>query len=216
MTFTRRVYRKLVSSPFSRLLLDGLGRLHLRIIPYYVHREGLFRGNHGALSVRPVAGDYECRFLDAADMASVAAMPGAQNPEEWLLTMLGDGLRCFGMLHAGRPAAVTWCDCTEARYFGVRRTLNDNEAYLTGACTHPAYRGKGIAPYIRYRMYEELAARGRNRLSSVTLYWNLPSFRFKQKLNAQINEKRLYMQLPGGKAVDAVMYRRSLPREEQS
>ena len=65
-------------------------------------------------------------------------------------------------------------------------------------------------------MYEELAARGRNRLSSVTLYWNLPSFRFKQKLNAQINEKRLYMQLPGGKAVDAVMYRRSLPREEQS
>jgi hypothetical protein len=57
------------------------------------------------------------------------------------------------------------------------------------------YRGKGIAPYIRYLGYKELERLGRTRLYSISIYFNTPAVNFKKKLGAEFLELRLRVRL---------------------
>ena len=59
------------------------------------------------------------------------------------------------------------------------------------------YRGKGLAPYVRYQLYQALRTEGRTKLHSFTNVFNVPSIRFKIKLNAQIVQKGLLIILFG-------------------
>ena len=47
------------------------------------------------------------------------------------------------------------------------------------------YRGKNLAPYLRYKSYEMLKEMGRDKLYSISEYFNSPAVKFKQKLNAK-------------------------------
>jgi hypothetical protein len=53
------------------------------------------------------------------------------------------------------------------------------------------FRGKGLAPYIRYHSYKVLERMGYSRIYSVSDYFNTPSLRFKKKLKAKLIELRL-------------------------
>ena len=57
---------------------------------------------------------------------------------------------------------------------------------LFDAYTLDSFRGKGIAPYIRYQLYKELEKTGRMTLYSISERFNLSSIRFKKKLNARL------------------------------
>ncbi len=63
--------------------------------------------------------------------------------------------------------------------------LKNDEAYLFRARTMNAYRGKNLAPFLRYELYKKFAEMGYNQFYSITEYFNAPAAKFKKKLNAQ-------------------------------
>ncbi len=71
--------------------------------------------------------------------------------------------------------------------------LKSNEAYLFHMYTIEAHRGKNLAPYLRYQSYLMLRDMGRNKIYSITQYFNKSSKRFKKKLNARNLQLFMYI-----------------------
>lgn len=184
-----RYYRH--SVPLSglgpQLLLDILAKGGILIHPYHVVVEGLEQ-----VTTRPSAekfAEYEISFFGLAEMPAIAALPGRTLSLQDLLSRLQVGKLCLGAKHRGTMAAFTWCSLTEGTIGSYRLfSLQRHEAYLFDAYTLEQFRGVGIAPYLRYRCYEELVKLGRPHCYSVTAVWNAPAARFKRKLGARIVE----------------------------
>ena len=71
--------------------------------------------------------------------------------------------------------------------------LQNNEGYLHSMYTFEAYRGRKIAPYLRYQCYEICKDLGLNKNYSISEYFNTSSKRFKQKLKAK--QIKLYLSI---------------------
>jgi GNAT superfamily N-acetyltransferase len=170
-------------------------RMHLNktgIIPFYLVEEGLF--GKPPLSIKPKVDPLEVVELGPSDMAAIAAKrERIDHSEKEMLEMLSKGCICLGLKHQGQIAALMWYDLRQCSYEHLKFDLKADEAYLYSARTFKAYRGKALAPYLRQKMYEHLASRGRTRLYSITLYENTPSLMFKKKLNAR--NVRLYLRI---------------------
>ena len=168
-----------------RLLIDALSQAGLRIEPYQLFSEGLA----SAPRPRGAFGDYDISFLGPDDMLEIASIPGRNVTHDDLLRRLHEGKRCLGIKHEGRIAAFTWCDFAACLFETDRLfLLKDDEACLFDAYTLEAFRGHDLAPFMRYRCYEELAKIGRTHCYSVTVLFNVPAVRFKKKLNAKVVE----------------------------
>jgi hypothetical protein len=179
-----------------RILIDTVSKLGLRIEPYHLFLEGL--GNLRAPIVPAARDGYEIGFLDASDMREVARMPGRNLSEEDLLCRLQNGLRCLGVKHSGAIVAFTWCNLDECAIEKHRLfSLRADEASLFDAYTIESFRGRDLAPYMRYRCYEELAKLGRHRCYSVSVVFNTPAVRFKRKLGAQVLELGVFVEVLG-------------------
>jgi hypothetical protein len=192
MWFCERIKNKLRYSSFLRIVLDGIAKAGIRINLYYIVLEGLF--NRSLLDLETGFDEYELCFLSPQDMKTISSIPGRNFTEESLLERLQNGQKCFGVKYRGEIAAFTWCNfdrCTQWYKF----PLKDNEAYLFDAYTLMHFRGKGLAPYIRYQCYKELAKSDRHKLFSISDYVNTPSIKFKKKLNAKFIELRLSVEL---------------------
>lgn len=174
-----------------RLLIDALAQAGLRFEPYHLFLERLAR------APRPVGkfDNYEVGFLSAPDMREIAVIPGRNFTHDDLLRRLDEGKRCLAIRREGRIAAFTWCDYTDCLFEGDRLfPLRSNEACLFDAYTLEAFRGHDLAPFMRYRCYEELAKTGRTDCYSVTVLFNVPAVRFKKKLNAKVIELRVLIE----------------------
>ncbi|MFQ5963200.1 MAG: GNAT family N-acetyltransferase, partial [Candidatus Scalinduaceae bacterium] len=193
MYYLKHIWLKARYSSFFHLIFDGLGRIGIRINPYYVVLEGLFNGSLPHLETG--FDEYDIGFLRPQDMRAISAIPGRNISEEKLLLRLKEGKKCFGIKYRGKLVAFSWCDLNEYTIGRHRFSLKENEAYLVDAYTLIPFRGKGIAPYIRYQLYKELAKSGRNKLYSISECVNTPSIRFKKKLNAKVIELDLYVRL---------------------
>ncbi|WP_297691011.1 hypothetical protein, partial [uncultured Eudoraea sp.] len=78
-------------------------------------------------------------------------------------------------------------------YNRVAFDLKENEAYLFHMYTFEAHRGKNLAPYLRYQSYLMLKDLGRDRIYSITQFFNKSSKRFKRKLNSK--DLQLFMNI---------------------
>jgi len=83
----------------------------------------------------------------------------------------------------------------EFTFRGNHIALSQNEAYLENMYTYEDYRGRSVAPYLRYQAYKLLKSEGKTRCLSITQYFNKSSQRFKVKLNAQHSELWLHIAL---------------------
>ncbi len=179
-----------------RLFFDALARIGITIEPYYIVMEGLF-GQPLSSELTTRFKDYDVSLLTADDMKTIAAIPGKEESERQLLGRLNKGNLCVGIKHHSYLVGFTWCDLKEFTLKGNEKPLKPDEAYLFDAYTLIPYRGKGIAPYIRYQCYQQLAVMGKTRLYSVSGAFNVSSLKFKQKLNAKITEKHLSIAIVG-------------------
>ncbi len=198
MGFCERFKNKLRYSSFLRIVLDGIAKTGIRINLYYIVLEGLF--NRSIPHLETGFDEYELCFLSQKDMKTISSIPGRNFTEVSLLQRLQNNQTCFGVKYRGELAAFTWCDfveykCMESKCNEHRFLLKENEAYLFDAYTLMPFRGKGIAPYIRYQCYKELYKMGRHRLYSISDYLNTPSIRFKMKLDAKLLDLYLYIGL---------------------
>ena len=161
-------------------------RLRLRktgLIPFYLVQEGLFDGN--GPGIEPRIGPLEVVELERSDVPALAAKSERDHSRADMLEMLSRGCVCLLIRYKGDIAACMWYDLYRCSYPYLEFELSDDEAYLYSARTFDDYRGKALAPFLRQKMYEHLAAMGRTRLYSITLFENTPSIMFKKKLNAK-------------------------------
>ena len=195
MYYLKHIWAKFKYNPFAKVVLDGLSKMGIRISPYYIVLEGLF--DRSLPDFERGFEEYEIGFLGTEDMGEIAAIPGPDRPfsEKDLLRRLKQGKKCLGIKYRGQIVAFTWLDLAEFSYRFYRFSLKEDEAYLFDAYTLMSFRGKGIAPYVRYQCYKELAKLGRNKLYSISECFHSSSIRFKMKLNAKLLELGIYIEL---------------------
>ena len=186
MFFLKHFWLKTRYVAFIRCIFGGLARMGLWVNPYYVFVEGLTNGNLSNLEHG--FDEYEVGFLGPQDMKGISAIPDQPNSEEKLLLDLNEGKKCFGVKYRGELVAYTWCDFNRFGFEGYQHSLKEDEACLCDAFTLMRFRGKGLAPYVRYQCYKELAKLGIYKLYSYSDCFNTPALRFKLKLNANLDE----------------------------
>lgn len=176
------------------MLIDVMSKLGLRLEPYRVYLEGL--GNTRAPTPPTGLDGSDLGFLGAIDMAEIARMPGRSLSEDDLRARVEAGMLCLGVKYRGSIVAFTWCNlhlCTFEKH--PLFSLETHEASLFDAYTVESFRGRDLAPWMRYRCYEEMASLGRDRCYSVTVVFNAPAVRFKQKLGAQALELGVFVEI---------------------
>jgi hypothetical protein len=101
--------------------------------------------------------------------------------ESWLKS----GCLCFALKFNNEYAAFMWCNLHQCNSDLSPFPLNPGEAYLFRARTMDAYRGKNLAPFLRYELYKHLTEKGCSVFYSITECFNTPAANFKKKLKAQ-------------------------------
>jgi Acetyltransferase (GNAT) family len=181
----------------NKLLLNAfynlLTKKRISIIPFYFIKEG---SRNGKLpKVKTSLSPCETIILKSSDYREIAARRDRDLAEEEMLEMMKNGLVCMGIRHEDKIVAYGWYEIghLSSPFFSI--PLKENEAYLSGARTLNSYKGKNLAAYLRYQMYEHLAEQGIHTFYSLTKYSNVSSLRFKQKLGAQILKLYVFVRL---------------------
>jgi GNAT superfamily N-acetyltransferase len=185
----RNSWVKMRSKPIIRFIPALQRKLRFQITPYYVILEELGTKNRPPINAELES--HEITSFDNRDMKQMAAIPDRRFSEEELIARLKEEKKCYGVKIAGQIAAFTWVDLKEFGMSCSRSLLKKHEAYLFDAYTLPAFRGKGLAPLVRFYAYEQLEKMGKKTLYSITDFFNVPSMRFKAKLGARTIEMRL-------------------------
>lgn len=193
MNYLKYIRLKIRHNPFPRVILDALAKMGIKTQPYYLCVEGL--SDRTLPPYETGFHQYLFSFLGPEDMKKIGTIPHRFFSEQQLLSRLKKGQLCFAAKCRGKIAAFAWCNLEECHYDGCNFPLKNHEAYLFDTYTLNSFRGRGIAPYLRYHLYEELARMGRKRLYSVSERFNIPSIRFKQKLNAKFVGRGIYVEL---------------------
>ena len=170
--------------------LESIG---ISLSPYYWIQEGL-TGDTIPDSKGNFEG-YSFEFFGLDEIKSIVESKAWKYSEEQLVSWLKDGKKCLGAKFQGQIAAFMWIDLAESNCKWYRFPLKDNEAYLFDMYTMKSFRGKGIAPYLRYQSYKVLKDMGRSKCYSYSDFLNAPSIKFKKKLNAKFLKTGLYIQL---------------------
>jgi GNAT superfamily N-acetyltransferase len=190
MDYHQNSFRIGAYNPQIKKMVDALNSLKIKLNPYIIFLEEL-SDNIASPQIDNEFNKYRILFLGPDDMEVIATLPERRPTEADLLSRLKEDKICIAIKLAQKIIAFTWYDLKECNIKGVRCLLKENEAYLFDAYTLPSYRGKGIAPFMRYRSYQELNNLCKYRLLSFSDYYNTPAIRFKEKLKAKPLELHL-------------------------
>lgn len=173
-----------------RYLLMKIG---IEITPYYLFQEGI---NPDKIKMtKDIDRYYSCELLKAEDMEILGAINYAGFTKEKLLALMDSGEKCIGIRHQDEIPVFMWVNFKELSYKSTVMQLKTNEAYLWFMYTMESYRGKNLAPFLRYKSYEILKELGVDTMYSISDYFNSPAVKFKTKLNARRLKLILFIQL---------------------
>jgi hypothetical protein len=195
MIFFKNLWIKFKYSHILRFFFDCVSKLGVRISPFYIFEE-IFYSQSAPVQFEGFE-EYEIGFWGPKEIQSMALIPGRRYSEKDLLDRLRDGHLCFGLKKNGEPVAFSWCNLKEFSFKWDRFPLKADEAYLFDSYTCVGYRGKGIAPYLRYHFYREIEKIGRTKLYSMSDFFNTPAVNFKKKLNARKKKLNLHVEFFG-------------------
>lgn len=102
-----------------------------------------------------------------------------------LLADLKKGEICIGLKTNGQIAAYMFIKNQPFVFRERHFDLGKTESYLHSMYTFEAYRGKNIAPYLRYHSYQYLKNNNISTYYSVSEYFNKSTIKFKKKLNSK-------------------------------
>jgi len=144
--------------------------------------------------IKGITSDYSFELLGPEDMKILGTLKSGFSENEFL-DLLNNGEKCFVLKHNGEIAAFLWINFMRCSYKSTNFNLKNNEAYLWFMYTIKSYRGKNLAPYLKYKSYEILKKMGRDVIYSVVEYLNSPAVNSKKKLNAKKMKLMLFIEL---------------------
>lgn len=160
-----------------------LGRHHIEILPYYITHESLKQESEPIVDTD--LGPISTFLLSPAEIEEVYDHPDSEVMAYEKAILLNEHCLCFGLRLKGEIAAYMWCNLHRCHSRIAVFPLKEDEAYLCSAVTLKAYRGKNLAPLLRYELYRYLNQIGRTNFYSITEYFNTPAWKFKEKLGAK-------------------------------
>lgn len=184
---------KLRYSPLPRLVLNGLKRVGVTILPYYFFARPI----SGVPRPGPDRQDARLVELHEQDMATIAALPMANSGEREFLRRLQAGQRCLALVMGDEVVSYCWMATGRCRVNGEEIVMSDDQAYAFDVYTLPARRGGHLAPILNALFTEMLYANGVRRVFSVIDYYNRPSLNFARKIGARRQRLNLYVRLFG-------------------
>lgn len=182
-----RIRHGLVLMSLQNLLL----RVGIDIGPFWIEREGLDLCQEPKLRDDP--GQYRLRYLEIATVFELFEQLRWRT--DTLRKELSDEHKVVGLYRGNDLAALMMIRFREFRCGAKVFPLQDNEAYLENMYTYENFRGKNLAPYLRYQCYKILAESGKNICYSMTACFNTSSRKFKAKLGARHQELYLHIGL---------------------
>ena len=191
--YIQRLKQKIIYNNILRIVHDALVKIGLNISLYYLVEEGL------PLQTLPLEfdnfNDYSVQFLKENELNIIADIPEKLFTKEILIKRINNGSKCLILKKNDRVIGYTWfnLDICDLPFFNI--SLKENEAYLFDAYVLMEFRGKKIAPFLRYQCYKELQKLNRTVLYSFSEYLNNQSINFKKKLNAKFVLLILYFNL---------------------
>ncbi len=175
-------------------LQNRLAAIGIDIMPYYWVQEGFEPCEVPA--IKGEISDYTLRYLNLEEIEiMVKGMP--RQAEEEMIESFKKGQLCIGLEHNKEIAAFMFMELNDFEFKHRTFTLKKNEAYLLNMWTFNAYRGRNLAPYLRYESYRLLREMGKDTTYSITHYFNKSSIKFKEKLKARPLKLYLYVGLFG-------------------
>ncbi len=173
-------------------ILSWLKSHGLDIHPFCLIREGVRAYD---LQLPDLAAEFHSSELTQDEVPAIAALSPWATTEN-VQGRFDKGHLCLVLKHEEDIAGYTWVDFDDVSDPKCNYVLQPGEAYLYDAFIARAYRGRDLAPYMRYECYKHLRNTDRHVFYSLSDYFNKPAIRFKQKLNAEII--RLYLHIKVG------------------
>ena len=188
-----RLRDKIKHRQVLRSVVRFLGRHHIEIMPYYITHESLKRDTEP--SVDPALGPITACLLSPAEIEEIYTHTDSEVWADEKQTLLDEHCLCMGLKLEGEIAAYMWCNLNRCHSRQIKFHLKADEAYLCSADTFKAYRGKNLAPLLRYEFYKYLNQMGRTSFYSITEFFNTPAQKFKEKLGARQLRLNLHVRI---------------------
>ena len=193
MSYIKRLTQKIRYNNILRILHDGLIKIGIHLSLFYWVEEGLH------LQTSPFEfeefSDYSVEFLKEDELNIIADIPEKPYKKEILTKRIKEGSGCILFKKKNKVIGYTWYNLSRCSTIFYNQNLNENEAYLFDAYVLMDFRGKKIAPFVRYQSYIELQKLNKIVLYSISDFFNNQSIRFKKKLNAKFLFLMLYINL---------------------
>jgi ribosomal protein S18 acetylase RimI-like enzyme len=169
----------------TRTISQALYRRGISAYFFWWVRERLPANGADELAALPEG--FAFRLLTEEDLPQLLTFPSRGAPmEEWHLTeAFARGESCLGLVRDEEIIGFGWWSLDASHSNMYPATMAPDEAYLHNMYVLPEFRGYRLAPILRYRTYQMLAATGRTSFYSITTVSNVPSWRFKEKLGAE-------------------------------
>ncbi len=106
-----------------------------------------------------------------------------------------NGQLCIGLRHKGTMASLLSIEPNDFIHQHRHFTLEEHAAYLLNVYTFRAYRGKNLAPYLKYHSFKLLEKYDIDKLYSINSYFNTSSLKVKKKMGARKLKLYLYVEL---------------------
>jgi hypothetical protein len=192
LSFFKKIRNKFRYGLVLQAVTNQFNRIGIRFTPYYWVQEGI--NYTEPPEIYGIASDYTVGFLEADEIKTLGANPWGDSINKQLADLKA-GKKCLGLKYKNEIASFMWINFKECSFKPARVTLKNDEAYLSYMYTMENYRGKNLAPYLRYKSYEIIKEMGREKIYSTTEFFNPSAVRYKEKLKAKNLKLILYIEI---------------------
>ncbi|MET7030288.1 hypothetical protein [Sediminicola luteus] len=190
----KRFWNVIRNGLFFHGLRNRLERIGINFMPYYWVKEEMRKCEEP--QIKGDVSEYKLRYLTLEELTLIC-----KDIDNFILDDLIDDFKncdlCIGLENNKEIAAYMFIGLNDFTFKHRKLQILENEAYLFNMWTFHSFRGRNLAPYLRYKSYELLNEMGRDTKYSITEYFNKSSIKFKNKLNSKHLQLYLYIELFG-------------------
>lgn len=192
LTLLKKVRNKFRYGLVLQVVTNQLNRIGIRFSPYYWVQEGI--NSMDIPEIKGNSSDFTVGFIEVEEIINRGINPWGDSVDKQLAD-LNAGRKCLALKYKDEIASFMWISFNECSFKPALVLLKEDEAYLSHMYTMESFRGKNLAPYLRYKSYEFLKKMGRDKIYSTTEYFNPSASRYKEKLNAKKIKLVLYIEI---------------------